>query len=119
MLNLNWIKCTNNQWCDFLNLDLDHSHFDNLEGVYIIWHGGVNPWVVRVGQGIIGDRLKNHREDTKILKYKNLRLYVIWARINNSKQRDGIEKYLAEKWQPMVGTKFPDVLPIIVNSPWE
>ena len=28
------------------------------------------------------------------------------------------EKYLAEKWPPLVGEAFPDVEPIAVNSPW-
>ncbi len=116
-MNLNWIKCENDQWCNFLFLDLDHFHFDDLEGVYMIWHAGVNPWVVRVGQGNIRDRLKAHRQDAKILKYKDLELYAIWAEVNNI-YRDGVEVYLGEKWTPKVGEKFPDTTPIMVNSPW-
>lgn len=114
---INWIKCDGQQWCNFLALNLAHPHFNNLEGVYLIWHGGTNSWVVRVGQGNIRDRLNAHRQDTEILKYKDLGLYVTWAEVS-SMQRDGIERYLGEKWNPKVGTKFPDASPIQVNSPW-
>jgi len=114
---LNWIKCEGEHWCNLINLNLNHPHFNNLEGVYIIWHGGEKPQVVRIGQGIIKDRLKAHKEDSEILGYKNFGLYVTWAAVSLS-YRDGIERYLGEKWNPKVGRDFPDVPPITVNSPW-
>lgn len=114
---INWNKCNGDQWCNLIKLNLDHPHFNNLEGVYIIWHGAPNPTVVRVGQGIIRDRLRTHREDPLILIYKEKDLYVTWAAVD-FRYRDGIERYLAEKWHPKVGTKFPDVQPTQVNSPW-
>jgi hypothetical protein len=116
-MNVNWVKCEGQQWCNFQNLNLDHSHFNNLGGVYIIWHGGPQARVVRVGQGNIRDRLKAHRQDAEILKYGNLGLFTTWADVASS-YRDGVERYLAEKWKPIVGTKFPDVPVIEVNSPW-
>ena len=36
MMKLNWVKCTNDKWCGFLNVNLSHNHFDNITGVYII-----------------------------------------------------------------------------------
>lgn len=114
---VNWIKCEGQQWCNFLELNLDHFHFNNLGGVYIIWHGGPNAWVVRVGQGIIRDRLKAHRQELEILKYRKLGLYVTWAAVLPS-YRDGIERYLGEIWKPKVGTRFPEAPSIQVNSPW-
>lgn len=114
---LNWIKCGGQQWCDFLKLSLDHPHFNNLEGVYIIWHGGSNASVVRVGQGVIRERLMVHREDPAILKYKDFNLFATWAAVSTL-YRDGVERYLAEKWNPKVGDKFPDSPAIEVNSPW-
>ncbi len=114
---LDWIKCGGSQWCNFFNLNLEHAHFKNFEGVYIIWHGAPNPAVVRVGQGIIKDRISAHRQDLEIIKYKSYGLYVTWAEVA-SPYRDGVERYLGEKWNPKVGTKFPDVSPIEVNSPW-
>jgi hypothetical protein len=114
---LEWIKCNGQQWCDFMNLNLDHPHFNNLGGVYIIWHGGPTPHVVRVGQGIIKDRLRAHQSDQEIIKYQNNSLYVTWAEVPLV-YRDGVERHLAEKWGPLVGARFPEVPSIEVNSPW-
>ena len=115
---VNWIKCEGQQWCDFLKLNLDHSHFNSLGGVYIIWHGGQNASVVRVGQGeSIRDRLKTHRQDPEVRKYAHLGLFATWAQVTTA-NRDGIERFLAEKWKPKVGSKFPAVPAIEVNSPW-
>ena len=116
-MNVNWIKCEGQQWCNFKNLNLDHSHFDNLVGVYIIWHGSPNAAVVRIGEGNIRERLKAHRQDPEILRYENLGLYTTWTEVSSNYRR-GIERYLAEKWKPKVGTKFPEVPAIEVNSPW-
>jgi len=69
-LFLEWIKCEENHWCNLLTVVLESVHFDGLEGVYIIWHGGQNPATVRVGQGNIRDRLSAHKEDSEILEYR-------------------------------------------------
>ena len=66
-----------------------------MEWVYIIWHWWANPHVVRVWQGIIKERLSEHRENVDILKYKNSWLYVTWAYVD-SQHRDGVERYLWE-----------------------
>ncbi|OIO30760.1 hypothetical protein AUJ77_01905 [Candidatus Nomurabacteria bacterium CG1_02_43_90] len=110
-----WQKCQGDVWGPLMNVDLSHAHFDNMEGVYIIWQGS-GP-VVRVGQGIIRDRLAAHRRDTAITAYPNL--YVTWAPIFVT-YRDGVERYLANALAPRVGDAFPDVNPIQVALPlWE
>ena len=116
MLNLNWIKCDENrQWCPLESVNLSSV---TAEGVYIIWHEGNPSRVVRVGQGDIADRLKEHRDDPKILTYsKRGILRVTWAPVSAA-QRDGVERYLADRWSPLVGDVFPDVESIAVNSPW-
>jgi hypothetical protein len=112
-----WNDCVDNKWCGFHGVDLFHSHFDNMEGVYIIWHAGANPAIVRVGQGVIKDRIAKHRTDPLINNYKNEGLYVTWASVEK-RFRDGVERYLAESLSPKVGDKFPDVQSIMVNLPW-
>ena len=52
-MNVEWVKCQGDVWCSLATVNLQHSHFDGLEGVYIIWHAGDTPATVRVGQGII------------------------------------------------------------------
>jgi hypothetical protein len=115
MTNLYWTKSTSNTWLPLntVNLSTVKSF-----GVYIIWHSGNPGRVVRVGQGNIADRVGCHKTDREVLSHANSgQLYVTWATTAVS-QADGIERFLAEKWKPLVGKRFPDVLPIAVNSPW-
>lgn len=113
-MNLTWGTCGNNgSWCGFLIVNLDHSYFDMKEGVYIIWQAK-GP-IVRVGQGIIRDRLSAHRNDETIISYSNL--FVTWASVP-AQYRDGVERYLADRLKPRFGDIFPDVTPVEVNLPW-
>ena len=116
MLTLKWIKCgKDRRWCPLMRLSLETV---NAQGVYIIWHAGNPGRVVRVGQGDVAKRLADHRTDREIIAYgKQGTLYVTWASVP-ANQRAGVEAHLAEKWNPLVGDRFPDVRPIAVNSPW-
>lgn len=116
-MNLYWNKCQGDAWCPFLTVNLDHSHFQSLEGVYVIWHGGQTPWTVYVGQGAIADRLRAHRENSDILQYSHLGLFVTWAPVDRL-SRDGVERFLAEKLQPRAGERTPAATPVSVNLPW-
>jgi hypothetical protein len=114
---LNWNKCEGDAWCPFLTVNLQHPHFQNLEGVYIIWHGGPNPATVYVGQGNIAERLRCHRTEPNILQYSSLGLFVTWASVS-APSRDGIERYLADTLKPKEGVLHPYSAPIGVNLPW-
>lgn len=114
-LTLSWKKTSDDRWTP-----LEFANFTNILdiGIYIIWYGGSPSKVVRVGQGIIKDRLSNHAIDKQILTYRSYgMLYVTWASVV-PQYRDGIERYLGEMWNPLVGDRFPDAYPIAVNSPW-
>lgn len=117
-MQLNWTKCQSDVWCKLNSVNLNHEHFNNREGVYIIWHGGTEPAVVYVGQGNIKDRLAKHRSDPEIQSYTSLGLYVTWA-IVMEQHRDGVEAYLANNWSPKVGSTHPPAQHIVVNSPWD
>lgn len=112
-MQLAWQKCLGDVWGPLLTVDLSHSHFNSMEGVYIIWQG--NGPVIRVGQGIIRDRLSAHRRDTAITAYQNL--YVTWAPVSAT-YRNGVERYLANILKPRVGDAFPNVNPIPAFLPW-
>ena len=116
-MELNWIKCKGGVWGPLNTVSLSHSHFDSMDGVYIIWHGGSAPKTVRVGQGNIRERLQAHRIDSEVQVYAHLGLYVTWASVPKN-SRDGVEAYLAQKLKPIVGERFPDVAHISVNLPW-
>ncbi len=114
---LSWNKCEGDKWCPLLTVNLQHPHFENLEGVYIIWHGGQNPRTVYVGQGVIADRLQQHRLDPQILKYSSLGLFATWASVAPP-LRNGIERYLADTLGPKEGAAHPNVIPIPATLPW-
>lgn len=116
-MDLNWIKCEGDQWCSLMNVNLNHSHFNNLAGVYVIWHSGNDPATVYVGQGNIAARLEAHRRDDEILKFSHFGLFVTWAQVAHRSQ-DGVERFLAERLKPKVGQRHPPDLPITVNFPW-
>ena len=117
-MDLKWMKCRAGLPCLLHEIDLDHEHFRGLGGVYVIWHGGDNPAVVYVGQGIVADRLREHRKDPRIQQFAKKRLYVSWTGVP-SESRDGVEVYLAYQWNPRVASNRPTTRGIAVNSPWE
>jgi hypothetical protein len=116
-MQLTWIKCPNGQWCGLYTVDLNGPHFERLQGAYVIWHGGGQPKTVRVGQGLIRDRLAAHRANPAIHRYASLGLFATWAAVAEA-SRDGVEAFLAAQLQPLVGERFPDRVPIPVNLPW-
>ena len=106
MLTLNWFnRDSNNQNYQLFGVELSHSHFDDLEGVYIIWRAsGIIPKAIYVGQGIIKNRLYAHRSNPDILQYysKAKPLYVAWAEVPWD-YRTGVEMYLHDELTPLVG----------------
>lgn len=114
---VNWNKCQGDAWCRFNDVNLNDDHFDNMAGVYVIWHGGNNPKTVRVGQGLIKDRIAAHRVDSEVQAYKQHGLFVTWASVPGN-SRNGMEAFLAQNLDPIVGERFPNITPIPVNLPW-
>lgn len=112
-LELVWIKYANGQWCGLEDLNMADTHFDNLKGVYIIWSNSSGN-VIRIGSGVIKDRISDHRNNADILEHSDL--YVTWAKVN-ANQMQNVEKYLSEVLFPEVGERFPDKTPIEVNLP--
>jgi tricorn protease-like protein len=115
-LNVTWKKCGDDgHWCSFERVDLTNN---TDTGVYAIWHGGEKPKVVYIGQGKVADRVGAHRSDRRITAFANLKLYVTWANVSTF-QMNGVERYLANRYPPLVGDAHPNVLPIEVNGPWD
>jgi hypothetical protein len=116
MATVTWIKSTAKEWLTLETFDISGVA---TVGVYIIWHGGQNPRVVYVGQGDVKARLTAHRGDRRILAYRTSGLLMVtWAEVSLAADRNGIERYLANRLSPLVGDSHPDVNPIEVNLPW-
>lgn len=107
---LNWLNYKTNP--TYTLQDLKIGDLQRILGVYIIWN--IDGKVVRLGQGVISDRLSDHRRDPKITRHGLL--HVTWARVAPN-DLDGVEAYLADVYGPLVGERFPDVTPIPVNLP--
>ena len=116
-LIVNWQQCEGNVWCSLNAVNINHSHFDNMSGVYIIWHGGARPKVVYVGKGNVRERIQAHRQDKRIQAYASYGLFVTWASVAIGHQRS-VEAYLENHWRPKVGERHPEARHIQVNSPW-
>lgn len=115
MLQVDWVKSQANTWLELETFDL--STVQTKMGVYIIWNVGNPSRVVRVGQGDIADRLGCHRRDREVLAHRGGGLRVTWAAVPAA-QVNGVERFLANEWNPLVGDAFPQALPIAVNSPF-
>ena len=119
---LNWqLQDSKREYYKLNDIDLSHSHFNNLSGVYVIWYrqGGRNT-TVYAGQaknGLIRNRLSAHRDNPKIQSYASKTLYVAWAKAM-SYEIDGIEKYLHNTLNPLVTERTPNADAIHVNLPW-
>lgn len=117
-LTLHWNSCEGDVLCPLGTVNLDHHHFDNLYGVYIIWYWNNQRqlYVHKVGQakdGEIRERLEAHRRDFGS-NYLGYTLYVTWAKVTIS-DIDGVETYLGNRLKPQ--DRYPDVIPIPVNIP--
>ncbi len=116
MIELQWIKSIDYKWLDLNRLDLRQVKG---EGVYVIWHGGLNPRVVRVGQGNLAEKLALHRQSPRLMWYASQgNLFVTWAEISSRVHRDGIEIYLTQLFAPLLVDRVPAVPPIPVRSPF-
>lgn len=105
-----WVKNSqNNDWFDFLRLNLDASYFLGKRGVYVIWYASPGQAkVVRLGQGNISERLKEHRSNPDVTKYSYYgQLKVSWA-ILNEYELSGVEKYLSRVYSPLIGDRYSD-----------
>jgi len=93
------------------------STFQRREGVDVIWRP-TDRGCVCVGQGNIRERLTAHRVDREITDCTPYtgELLVTWADVD-WRYHDGVEQYLGEVLQAIVGRRFPDVASIEVNLP--
>lgn len=108
--NLTWKP--EDEWCD---LSEAADGFYLFGYVYII--AKTNGRTVRVGQSAdLADRLANHHDDDEIQEAAGGNPVVRWA-LALAKNRDGVERYLFDKLEPLVGSNAPDVEPVGCNLP--
>lgn len=112
-MHLDWFNCGSPpSWCRLDGLDLNDKYIKSCIGVYIIFS---KEKVIRLGSGELQSRLQEHRNNPEITRYSELR--VTFAHVEMSKMK-GVEKFLADHYNPIVGDRFPERIPIVVNLPF-
>jgi len=118
-LSVEWIKRKQGDgqhWCDLYRVPVTHEHFNDVAGVYVIWHNGHNP-VLRVGQGYIRTELSTLKLDPRIRAIAaDSPVFASWAQVGRE-VRDGVERYLIDMLGPQITAEDPDAKPIEVNLP--
>ena len=89
-------------------------------GAYIIWPAGNPRLVVRVGSGVVAERISFNQFDPETQAYgvRFGRLYVTWAALSRSDLL-GVERYLQDQCKPLISTTRPQADPISVNLPFD
>lgn len=89
-----------------------------VDGVFIIWHGGGRPRTVCVGQGApVSRRIEQLRKSPAILALGADGLFVTWAGVP-AQHRDGVARYLSATLRPLVTDRHPDGALVAVSLPW-
>lgn len=130
MITVQWQRCLKNSlWCQFNEKLLSNGRFEtrlgdhnvSISGVYILWTGIDNRTVLKVGSGIIKDKLEAHLRDPEVQAYKPTKLYVTWAStvpvIGAKEIQKGAEKFLDIVFKPKLAAHLPDVDLVMVNLP--
>lgn len=94
---------------------IDYLWGDEL-GIYVIREGGR---ILYVGQGIVRNRLHDHRKrDSKVMRASKTGSPVAaWALVPKRRHRNGAERHLARVLMPVVGIEWPGGLDVPVNLP--
>jgi hypothetical protein len=131
MLTLNWITHDmQGALLRFYDVDLTTVRAD---GVYVIYSpvdafSAANafalknmfgaPKTVYVGQGVVADRLQQHRSNQTMRSMNSQNTLVVAFAPVAASLRDGVERYLANRLQPMLGDVHPNAAPVAVNLPF-
>lgn len=115
---LEWYNCVDDVWCELNRVDLNHSLFKGLEGVYIIWFYENKTTTVSVGEGIILKELSEKKNDRAIQAFNSRTIYVTWAEIEDSETRSEVLNYLSSELKPKIDTKSNNTNKLKVNLPW-
>lgn len=113
---VHWNRSQGDAWAEFFAVDFDDPHFDDLEGVFVIWQGGSQPAAISVGLGALRKELKAQRSDPAIAIYRGKPLFVSWAKVDKV-ARAGVARFLYETLKPRTLMTVPTTAPIDVNLP--
>ncbi len=115
-LPIYWNRCEGDIWGELYAVNLNDPHFDNLEGVYMVWLGGNKPAAICAGSGLIREKLAARRSSPELMGMREKSLLVTWAKVDAIANK-GVERWLLENLRPKLANRIPDSLPVEVNLP--
>ena len=115
---LEWHKNSEGKWWTLADANVEDEHFDDMEGVYIIWYEDHDQVTLRVGQGHIRDCIVSERNNEEMWRYvQEHEIYVTWAQVER-KYLEVVAKQIAQATKPRLKSSSPDVGTSVVNLPW-
>ncbi len=99
----NWARTPEGRFHRFLSFDPEEYNLSDVSAVYIIWHAGVRPEWVYVGNSHdLADDLNRLTENDEITDYEvNGGLFVSWSLVKDEFQ-DGVVRFIALNAKPVV-----------------
>lgn len=116
-----WARNRQGKFFRFVHLDPEAEGLAGTGGVFVVWHGGVQPaWVYVGATSDLAVALHELSGNAEIMDYERRGgLFLTWAAIRGD-CRDGIVSYLSRTLRPRVASTAPmaaDVVPLPVLLP--
>ncbi len=124
-VEINWQRNAGGKFHNLLRLDTVAEGLRGQGGVYVIWHGGLNPeWLFVGSTSDLGRQIDPLIDDPRFDDHQRRGLFATWAFVSDE-YRHGVVRYLTEYLKPSVENraagplcKGPDrVVPIAVFVP--
>ena len=98
-----WVRSPSGAFYQLVELDPDEAKISGVGGVYVVWHGGIRPQWVFVGETPnLGRAIDTVADDAEITQYKiNGGLFVSWALVKEDFRR-GVVLYLTRHLKPLI-----------------
>jgi hypothetical protein len=113
-MQLFWNKGTGGAWCLLHEVSL--GTVDD-RGVFVIWRNGDlarMSGVLYVGRGTLRQEIVDCRRHPV---FKDSRLLVTWAKVDDAREMDSVAAYLYQQLRPIWGEVVPSAQPMPVNLP--
>ena len=118
-----WARSPSGAFYQLLDLDPDEVGLRGTGGVYVVWHGGIRPQWLYVGESpSLGRAIDASADDPEIAQYKiNGGLFVSWSTVKEEWRR-GVVLYLTRALKPLVAnprapteeTEYTKPIPVLV-----
>lgn len=98
-----WARSPSGSFHPLLKLDPDEAGLRGIGGVFVVWHGGIRPQWVYVGESpSLGRAIDAVADDPEITQYQtNGGLFVSWALVREEWRR-GVVLYLTRALKPLI-----------------